>query len=669
MTKFTLGVYGIYCAPKNSPAPTFDLGAMFDPNYEYSLLRYWRDVTAGTREIDATVHDWVNIGTSQSDIDKLEATADPEHSRSVGATRAAEYANAHFPKSPPSNFDGVVIFATTTSVTGQLDTPSAAGGATAIDIDNKRRPAAYLNLGAAFNFYAHEIGHVLGYDHSSGPLHSVDQWGTYDDPVDCMSSARYGATDPTFRIPDADRRFAHPLLWGDDAFNAGAGPALSPAQLWRYSASPNGMDDFTAPDMPWVRKLAPGAPPTLIKLYRAGTPMLDMPWPLDDVAYCTLVAIPSPDADPYWTTFEYRPALGWDRGLGHGPGLVDPALQRPPAGVVVHRILRDDGAPNDGPVDRVNYRHTVTVPGGDQDWQDWTDGRTAVRVIDHSPDAVLILVGSRLPKVHEVKLTTDPKVVDPLVLPGEMVNVSGVGPRCGTAKFRLQHRETGSEVTASAEYAGFTSPVLRWTVNGETIPFWLDPTATAPAEFQLTIAVPVKVPVSYNVSQTITKPIDLVVRVDGYQAIITAPRGDGTWNMSVSVEVAEAAQHPVALATATADETLTTFALTLPIAVVAAQGACLATIADEIRQLPPDKLDIVNPKYLLDYVKDHEFTELGPVFKSLFELSVVMPSAASGLIADVAEQLDLQTGDIRRIGLALAELETAAPNVGTEVST
>src|ERR1700754_2594195 len=129
MMKFTLGVYGIYCAPKNTPAPTFDLGAMFDPDYEYSLLRYWRDVTAGTREIDATVHDWINIGTAQSKIDNLEAAADPDHVRSVGAAHAAEYATAQFPKSPPSSFDGVVIFASTTAVTGQLDTPSAAGGA------------------------------------------------------------------------------------------------------------------------------------------------------------------------------------------------------------------------------------------------------------------------------------------------------------------------------------------------------------------------------------------------------------------------------------------------------------------------------------------------------------------------------------------------------------
>lgn len=655
MAKFTLGVYGIYAGPSGTSAPTFDLDAMFDPAYKYSFLRYWCDVTAGTRDIEATVHPWRNIGTNQNDIDKLDGLvpiAPLGDTRSIGVTHAARYLATKFPKSLPSSFDGLVIFTSTSQLTGQLASPAAAGGATGALIDDQGYPAAYLNLGASFNFYVHEIGHVLGYDHSSGPLHSVDQWGTYDDPVDAMSSARYGATDPTFRIPNTARRFPHTLLWGDNADHLGAGPGLSPAQLWRYCASRDAMAKFTAPDMAWVQKLPPAASPTLVTLYRAGMPNRT-----------TLVAIPSTDAYPSWTTFEYRPATGWDRGLGSGPGLVRPNLERPHPGVVVHRILRDDGAPNDGPVDRVNYRHTVTVPGGDQDW---TDGRTGVRVIDHSPDAVLLLVGRRLPTLHEAKLTLAPKIVLPLVLPGDLVPVSGVGHSCGTREFRLVHRENGYDVTATAEYSGFASAVVQWAVNGVTVPGWIDPTTPSPAPVGLTITVPVKVPVSKGTPATITKQIDVVVGFDKHKAIVSVPRGDGEWTLSVTARVAEGAHIPQALATVTADAVLTTFSLRLPKEAIEAQGACLARIADEARQLPPDELTIVNPKFIREFVKDHQFTELAPVFKSLFELSLTMPFAASRLVADVADELDVSSEDVRRIGKALTELPTA--RVGQWVS-
>ena len=127
-----------------------------------------------------------------------------------------------------------------------------------------------------------------------------------------------------------------------------------------------------------------------------------------------------------------------------------------------------------------------------------------------------------------------------------------------------------------------------------TVPGWIDPTAASPAPVGLTISVPVKIPVDKGISPTITKKIDVVVGFDAHTAIVSVPRGDGEWTLSVTARVAESSAIPTALATVTADTVLKTFSLTLPKEAVEAQGACLARIADEVRQLPPDEIVIVN---------------------------------------------------------------------------
>ena len=45
-----------------------------------------------------------------------------------------------------------------------------------------------------------------------------------------------------------------------------------------------------------------------------------------------------------------------------------------------------------------------------------------------------------------------------------------------------------------------------------------------------------------------------------------------------------------------------------------------------------------------------------------------MPFAAKRLIADVADELDVRSDDVRRIGLALTELDTATPQVEVSAS-
>ena len=317
---------------------------MFDPAYKYSFLRYWRDVTAGTRDIEATVHPWRNIGTAQNDIDKLEGLVpisplgdSPLNRRSPTAAR---YLATKFPKSLPSSFDGLVIFVSTSGVTGQPATPAAAGGAAGALIDETGYPAAYLNLGAAFNFYVHEIGHVLGSEPARRAIFAY-QRSMGDLRRSGGRSCRRRATAQP--IPHSLFRPAAGALrircCGVTAATTSApGPAYRPRSCGATATSRDAMARVHRAQCALGAEAFPvGASPTLIKLYRAGTSN-----------HTTLVAIPSSTTDPYWTTFEYRPASGRDRGLGHGPGLIRPDLDRPHPGVVVHRILREDGAPKDG---------------------------------------------------------------------------------------------------------------------------------------------------------------------------------------------------------------------------------------------------------------------------------------------------------------------------------
>jgi hypothetical protein len=619
MVAFKLGVYGIECSQSGSPPVAYDLGVMFDPAYQYSFLRYWREVTCRTREIEATVHPWINLGTSAAVVSALDG--DPAtgiERRRVGAGNAIGYLNAHFKNSPPSAFDGLVIF-----VTGQPN-PPATGGTTGVRRDGRTYTVSYLGLASQYDFIAHEIGHVLGYGHSAGPAHSIDVWGTYDNPVDIMSARRFGNRAPCFAIPVADQKFANASLWGE------AGPGLSPASLWRWAGSHDVLARFAAPAVPWVRQLAAKAPPTHITLYRAGS-VANMHRPV-------LAAIPSAGPSPRWTTVEYRPAVEWDRSLGRGGNT-------PEAGIVVQTILREDGAPKDGPVDRVFYEGTLALPGdGDRDW---TNGRIGVRVLDYTDDAVSLLVGARLPTVHVVELSLDSEISGESYRPGGKVTLPRIGPNCREATFQLQRFEDAYAVSAVADYAGFNDPVLQFEVNGHRTSRRVSPNAGPSAVEVLTLNVAVSVPSPDQGDKTVMKSIDVRVYTDRNTAHFSIPPGDGEYSLSFGVSVSEQANAAAALAYARVDEKFYTLRYVLPPEAIEGQVACINAMW---KVMPDLKIKFDHPNYLQDFFSDHDSVELGPVIAALVEESRVDPVAGNRLLAGAAEQLNMSTTELRQLG-------------------
>jgi hypothetical protein len=646
---FKLGVYGFQCAPADTASPTFDLETLFSTSFEFSLLRYLREVTGGARKIEVVVHPWVNLGDAQQTLDDVEAVTYPAGPgpvrREPGAYAAIRLLNSRFPGSGPVYFDGAAIFSTLEPATGDPETPHAAGGETAVRLLSKILPTAYLNLAGPFSFYAHEILHVLGFGHSAGPA-GVDGWGSYGDTSDIMSAMWFGNQNPTFNLPALGSGpapgmiappFAHPLLWG--GAKGGLGPGLSPAQLWRWEYSPDVRKRFNPVDVPWVRKLPAGAPPTYVRLRRAGQPVNNTP-SNDPHSAVSLVAMPSnSSANPQWYTVEYRPAIQWDRAI-------------PVPGIIIHTITREDGAPNDGPVDRVFNEGALALPGEGR--LDWSNGRIAVTVLDVDPDAVAVLVGATPFTVHQAHISVSSAIAVETTRPGETVSLSHVGPRCGTAEFAMIWTSRSYTITASASYSGFRNPKLKFAINGTETHQWVSPSDGLSPTRSLAVAVDVREPVDRNTEAFSTKTITINYRTHGQNAIFDVPAGHGAYALTTAVNIAEDGPTPTSLAYSSEKSELVTLDYTLPPDAIVAQVACIAKMRDEMREKktwPPkfDRENLLDAKILPAFIDRADPIELGPVFLAAAEIAGFQSSDVPSPFAVVAEHLDLEADDVARM--------------------
>ena len=276
-----------------------------------AVLQYWSEVTVSHLEFTTTMFPWVTINVydpAMGRADQLAAAMDA--TRQVTDDLFVEY-------------DGFVLlmYPGAVQVPGNGQQGMTDAGTTSLDASRKCAVLHYATRD--HTFMAHEVGHVLHFEHSFGLTNTGMDWdgrppwnsGTeYGDPYDVMSSASFGrcddpllglaASDPEQVIPAPTGWAVTPtqpgLMAGSATTTAGPAPALAHVD-WHY---PEALGrSVTHLPMPLI-----GQPPVKLRLYAADV----------TAAGTRLVALHSP-TEPKSAVgrvyLEYRRAAGWDAGL------------------------------------------------------------------------------------------------------------------------------------------------------------------------------------------------------------------------------------------------------------------------------------------------------------------------------------------------------------------
>lgn len=351
MRRFKLAVVRAVHDGSSPSADEFIDFVMTDPQ---SVLNYWTQTTNGWFDFtDSALFPWVNITVAPTATDRY-STA----SAAIAAVRSANPGH-----DPLAGFDGALVLLypgigdvanPDAGKPGQPALLTKTGFAAGSGQIGGLRFSLIATTPADHTFACHELGHTLGADHTFGVLCSGIDYNDsgavgpeYGSPYDLMSSATFG--DRT----NGKKGKAKALLYGaNPTFNhtgTGAGkwvgaksmgPALSRADLHHWF--PDSMTGSTHE--------APFPDPGTSHSYRIARAS-------SESAYTLLLFHPADEAasGAGRVYVEYRPADGWDRGLG-GPGS---GLAR--AGVVVHTL--EDVAT--GP--RVWYRGSIADDDPDTD--------------------------------------------------------------------------------------------------------------------------------------------------------------------------------------------------------------------------------------------------------------------------------------------------------------
>jgi hypothetical protein len=314
---------------------------------------------------------------------------------------------------------------------------------------------AILVASADRTFMCHELGHVLGFDHTYGILTSGADWSddgisqlypVYGDPYDLMSSATFGGSNPTFTVPPSESRAGFPNALS-------SGPMLSRALL--HYTRPMALESTGN-----VRHDYAGGTNQLITLYPAGSreagkAELFVYHPLGE------------DGQGRGRVYvEYRQPHSLFPGTRWDAGLKATGNDRAHTGVIVH-VVKDDPA-SGRPV--VWYAGRITFPTADVDVQvDTPFGPVTVAV---SPDFARqdnpIWVPVRISKGVTrpgILLETPPSTDEVVVLSSEKRPIPGWEFLGGFTWERRSRTRTAQYIAITSGLSGSGSTDLSKTVT------------------------------------------------------------------------------------------------------------------------------------------------------------------------------------------------------------
>ena len=466
--------------------------------------RYWQDGTFGLIDLTGSiVYPWRVL-----DLDKPNDTLD----RAIVLTHAIEKGlDEGFPL---HDFHYVIamVIPNLRGINAQgKEYWAIDGGGQGINTRGGGWSCALLSETDGHQFFAHEFGHVLEFDHSWGRTAGVPV--EYADPYCVMSAEDYGPAPKPVWVSGPD-----PAMPVHSDFWKGMAPSPAGATLYQY------LPEFTTAGYAVELGSNFSNVPRSIRLNA-----------LDTRRKSCVGVVKMPGSDVKYTV-EFRRNTGWDRA-------VTPA-------VVIHSI-GPTGNPNQ-PIGAIYEGRIPVPPKGDLDWRS-ADKRIAVLLdsIEDDGSAVEVTIGgASLIEIRSVAIEVIEGGGSELVEEG-FAEVF-VPPICGKQRFRffIDHQDTVIRCEASAQ--GFIEPNFAWKVNDVSIAV-----PDIPALSQ-TVRTPVVAHFPRPNSETTeSRTARLEFSFEGNWLELKARRQDGNYDLNIEVTVSEqgTAGGPVATNNATAKVT------------------------------------------------------------------------------------------------------------------
>ena len=442
---------------KSTTVPPDDACRKFlvDAPDKSAVLQYWSEATQGNIEFtDIALFPWVDIEVDASNKEQIKRS-----SQARAAVVATQQAGQDL-----GGYDIFVVLVTPGFATGTITKPNGDKVTGVIDfdagatlIDGKR--FAIIQTRTNLTFDCHEVGHILGYDHSYGLLNNGIDWANtgassdvYGSPYDIMSSGAFGskwfapprwAASPTFARTDLAT--VVPGWTGPQSWDS-IGPF--PSRAFVFINDPEPMEAASQ-----VQR---------VTLDDANTSAANFLWSFSTREKRTSLLVVEDRRESGLRQYcvEYRLSKGWDQGLKTSG--TDLARQ----GVVIHSIESKDGK------SYPYFRGAIPIPLVIDTDVAIPNTNLAVRVVSVANDLSSVLVHIGVTGKPESRILIESLESDEKIISTKKRSVRV--PHCGVKQFDWRTAHSRVKVTAHVQALNLGGPGApltgalraRWDVAG-----------------------------------------------------------------------------------------------------------------------------------------------------------------------------------------------------------